>query len=177
MTAAVRRLRQTAISNAFGTSSVSIRAPIDQPTIWRENKSMTAARYCRDVRRFMGARCLAGAPDLGMGYSHPGPGSAQMIVWQVSHVASDVGMRDPWGLRASAQEAAKALGSRSWRSVTDCAHVAHQCIGGTPIMPGLNAQAAPCAARLQYCPLKYSSGCAAAASCRFSAFTSPITIR
>jgi len=38
-------------------------------------------------------------------------------------------------------------------------------------------QAAPSAARLQYCPLKYSKGCAAAALWRLNAFTSPITIR
>lgn len=45
------------------------------------------------------------------------------------------------------------------------------------LAPTPSRHAAPCAAMLRYCPLKYSKGCVEAASCRFNAFTSPITIR
>lgn len=48
---------------------------------------------------------------------------------------------------------------------------------GAGATAAVNAQTALCAAMLRYCPLKYSNGCVAAASCRFNAFTSPITIR
>ena len=37
--------RHSAINKALGTSSVSMRRPIDQPTTWRENKSITTLRY------------------------------------------------------------------------------------------------------------------------------------